>query len=407
VRGNHSTVIREEKIAEPFQVAVVVFEHALGNRVQDAVGIGLVEVPSRGQGRHVLPIPDLEAPRGTALIGQRRRQTLSPLLREGFPLRFHDPSKLVNQFLPLRSISHGRGQGFEPIIEPFIPGETQELAGERSRDPVSSEEPPGRQKVADPVNGIGFMRMFFGQLQKGLVDFPAQHPGPEFDRMVKVGILDWIGGHVTKRGIEEDGRCFFLRREACYQRPMPEHLMVPHHHGRVKKPIPKEPSLFNCVDGGMNLLRGRLGPVQDEAKFLTPDLGVLGHGLPVQVQVGRLGAEENMQDPIFPGSDFELVLTPVNPGPAVGSLEGAADGAVSAGGQGTVRAGFVDPARLGDPQAMGSFVADHDVQEGNLAGQGYFLSKLPIAGDPPEQQAAGKRQEVELLRQVGFSDLRR
>jgi hypothetical protein len=33
--------------------------------------------------------------------------------------------------------------------------------------------------------------------------------------------------------------------------------------------------------------------------------------------------------------------------------------------------------------------------------------KLPIAGDSPEQEAAGKRQEVEFLRQVSLFDLRR
>jgi hypothetical protein len=139
MRGNHSPVVGEEKIAEPFQVAVVMFELALGDAVQDAVGIGLVDVPSRGQGRYVLPIPDLEIPQGSVFISQRRRWIPSASLRAGFPFRFHHPSKLIHQFLPLKSISHGRGQGFEPVLEPFIPGQAQELAGESSRDPAPSE----------------------------------------------------------------------------------------------------------------------------------------------------------------------------------------------------------------------------------------------------------------------------
>ncbi len=54
----------------------------------------------------------------------------------------------------MQSVSYRHGQGFEPIIEMFIPGQAQELAGERSRDPVSSKEPPGRQKVADPLKAV-------------------------------------------------------------------------------------------------------------------------------------------------------------------------------------------------------------------------------------------------------------
>jgi hypothetical protein len=54
----------------------------------------------------------------------------------------------------------------------------------------------------------------------------------------------------------------------------------------------------------------------------------------------------------------------------MGPFEGTADRAVFAGGEGTVRVGFIDPARLGNPQAMGTFVALYDLQEGDLAGQG-------------------------------------
>ncbi len=214
------------------------------------------------------------------------------------------------------------------------------------------------------------MRMVFMQLQDGLLDLPVQHPWPEFDRMVQVGIAGRIGSHIPERSIEEDGRSLFLLRKACYQRPVPDDLMVSHPHGRVEEPIPEEPPLFDRLDGCLHLTPAGLGPVEDEAILLIPDLGVLGHGFPVQVQIGGLGAEENMEDFIFPGGNFELILMAVNPGPAMGPFEGTADRAVFAGGEGTVRVGFIDPARLGNPQAMGTFVALYDLQKGDLAGQG-------------------------------------
>ena len=65
---------------------------------------------------------------------------------------------------------------------------------------------------------------------------------------------------------------------------------------------------------------------------------------------------------------------------------------------------FVQPARLGDAQAVDFFAARQDGLQGNLGGEGKLVLQVVIARHAPEQQAPRARQQMQLFAQVRLLD---
>src|SRR5205809_821755 len=68
--GNPLLVIVEQVVGQLVQVPAVSRQQPLCNRIEDAVGIVLVQEPALGQQRDRLPVGDLERPSGGGAEGQ-------------------------------------------------------------------------------------------------------------------------------------------------------------------------------------------------------------------------------------------------------------------------------------------------------------------------------------------------
>jgi hypothetical protein len=100
----------------------------------------------------------------------------------------------------------------------------------------------------------------------------------------------------------------------------------------------------------------------------------------------------------------QLVLVAADAGPAVGALVGAADGAVWVFRRRRAVAGLVQPAGLRHAEAVRPLVAVDGLQQRHLAGERQLALQADVAGDAPEEQAAGERQQPQVAGQVGPAD---
>ncbi len=181
---------------------------------------------------------------------------------------------------------------------------------------------------------------------------------------------------------------------------MPINLVRADPHRRKLEPVSEHAALRDDMEGTLDIDPRGARTVEQETMILRPDLDVARHRLVVQSQVSGQAAEEDMDQLLLDLRQQDLVLVAMDTDPAVGPLVRFPEGPVMLKAQRVDIPRSVKPARLGNAQPVGTAVALHQVQQGNLQGEGKLALQLDIGSHSPEKEASRERQQVELPRKV-------
>ena len=237
--------------------------------------------------------------------------------------------------------------------------------------------------------------------------FSIEQTRPQFDRSGQVRFFETVPSQITQRRVAEHGRQVRLLRKPGHQRPLPEHRMPRHAHGRIIHPVTEQPTRGHFFRRGDQIPGMGPGSVEQRLEFAGPDLRVAGHRLAVQTQVVGLGAEQHVGHAVFVFGDGQLVFVAVHPAPAMRALERVAQRTALDIGQGFAVARFVHPARLRHADAQRGLVPHDRVEQRNLTGKRQLLGQLVERLATPKNEAARKGQQVQFAGQPGLAHCRR
>src|SRR5262249_36600843 len=159
-------------------------------------------------------------------------------------------------------------------------------------------------------------------------------------------------------------------------------LAGPDAHGGPEEAVAELPAPGEGALGPADLGPAGARAVEQQVEVVSPELGVAGHWLVVEAQEVGVGAEQHLDEGGGPVEKRRLVEVAVGLLPAVGARVAGPVGRAGLG----LAGGYllVQPARLGDADAVQVVEAREEVQQRDLTGQGQ-LARQPLAvAHPPE-----------------------
>ena len=319
-RGRDQRVVTlDEIVAELLQVAVLVRQLLLGERVLRHIGIILVHVAAVREQQHLVPQRRFERAVGSARERQRLRRRLRLARQQRIQL-------LLELARPL-GMRSALGQRGEPGLQRFVFGDAQQLSREAAR------QRPGPQLRLRIQQRDGIERRLAHVMvvlrvedaQRRQVWRPAQHARPQLHGTGEVGLCRAIGGEVAQRRIGQELCLVGARRPERCQRPVPVDCMRPHSHGGKEEAVSKQAARRERCIRAVDLLAGRLRAIQQQLKLVRPQLAVARHRLVVQAQRIRLSAEQYLADLVELVVQRQLVVVAMHAVPAMRAVIGVAD----------------------------------------------------------------------------------
>ncbi len=243
-------------------------------------------------------------------------------------------------------------------------------------------------------------------LDGGEIRRAAQHSRPEIDARLRIGSFDAVGRQISEGCIGHNNRVLLADGQEGDERAMPVDFVVADPHGGELEAIAEQAALADRLGGVQELLARRQWPIEQQFPMLGPELRVAGHRL--VVEPGGLGRiEQDVGHAIFAGRDGVFVrFVAQDSGRAMRAAEGAAMGSMMNAGRFRTGPRLMHPAALRDPQSPLPFVTSDRLQQRDLPRQRQLFAKLPVKRMPPEQQAPGERQEVQIAREIRRLDRR-
>ncbi len=167
---------------------------------------------------------------------------------------------------------------------------------------------------------------------------------------------------------------------------MPINLVQPDLHGRELEAVAEQAPLANGRKCLFKIAPLRRRPVEQQMKVASPKLHVAGHGLAVQTEVFRLGAEQNVSHFVFVRQLGGNRFVAMHLLPTMRAAVGVAIGTKMRFRRRRLRSSrLVHPARLGHANSIGIAMPGHDVQQRNLHRKRELTLQLQVGRGSPKQ----------------------
>src|SRR5258708_16448051 len=105
---------------------------------------------------------------------------------------------------------------------------------------------------------------------------------------------------------------------------MPVDFMPADAHGRILKAITEQPACRYGTQGVLDIRMTGLGAIEQAVVIACPGLNIASHRFAIQADILRFGAEENVDQFVFPVRQRQFILMAQNTLPTMRAFEGIA-----------------------------------------------------------------------------------